>query len=529
MVGMIKKLSPQEDAMEQFIQQYEKEIIGHLSGFDRLVLRGTLRALAVKTGMLNYLWHIRFLLKDFGKLVQEKSAQLKAASYAEAQRRQRPILYLPSPQVSKEEVARQIAQKDGIKKGLIGILTAVEPCQTYELVRNKDKKKLELEPRMRKCLFLYHYWMDSQFGFMHGRIQTWFPFSIQVCLNGREWLARQMDRLGLRYHREENCFPWIEKLPKAQALMNEQLRTNWPSTLDGIARRLNPVHEEMLAPYHEDYYWSTHQSEWATDILFKSSATLAKIYPNLVRSAISVFSSKDVMRFLGKKPHGNFQGEVVSHYGQRPEGVRLKHELNTNSVKVYDKQGSVLRVETTVNNARDFKVYRVGVKDPDGPRSWQRMRKGVADLHRRAKISQACNERYLNALASIRVDRPLGEIVQAVCRPTKWKSQRVRALRPWSPEDSTLLRTISRGEFNLNGFRNRDIRDCLFPGEQGREAKRRLSARVTYRLRMLRAHGIIRKVPRTLRYVLTNKGREMITAIIHTQELPITRLMELTA
>lgn len=529
MLGMPRNLPPQEDAMDKFIQQYEKDIIGHLSGFDRLVLRGTLRALAVKTGMLNYLWHIRVLLKDFGKFVQEKSAQLKAASYAEAQRRQRPILYLSSPQVSKEEVAREIARKDGIKKGLIGILTAVEPCQTYELVRNKDKKKLELEPRMRKCLFLYHYWMDSQFGFMHGRIQTWFPFSIQVCLNGREWLARQMDRLGLRYHRQENCFPWIEKFPKAQALINEQLRTDWPSTLDRIARRLNPIHEEMLAPYHEDYYWSVHQSEWATDILFKSSATLAKIYPHLVRSAISIFSSKDVMRFLGKKPHGNFQGEVVSHYGQRPEGIRVKHEVNGNSVKVYDKQGSVLRVETTVNNARDFKVFRGVAGDLSGPRSWQRMRKGVADLHRRTKVSQACNERYLNALASIRVGRPLGEVVQGVCRPTQWKSQRVRALRPWSQEDTMLLRTISRGEFNLNGFRNRDIRDYLFPGESGKEDKRRLSARVSHRLRILRAHGIIRKVPRTLRYVLTNKGREIISAIIHTQELSITRLMELAA
>jgi hypothetical protein len=338
-----------------------------------------------------------------------------------------------------------------------------------------------------------------------------------------------MDRLGLRYHRQENCFPWMEKLDRAQTLMDEQLRMDWPSTLEEIARRLNPVHEEMLAPYHEDYYWSVPQSEWATDILFKSSATLAKIYPNLVRSAISIFSSKDVMRFLGKKPHGNFQGEVVSHYGQRPEGVRLKHELNTNSVKVYDKEGSVLRVETTVNNARDFKVYRAERKGPDGLGSWQRMRKGVADLHRRAKISQACNERYLNALASIRVERPLGEIVQAVCHPTQWKSQRLRALRPWSPEDSMLLRTISRGEFNLNGFRNHDIRDHLFPGQSGNESKRRLSARVTHRLRMLRAHGIIRKVPRTLRYVLTNKGREIISAIIHAQELPITRLMELAA
>jgi hypothetical protein len=515
--------------MEQFIQHYEKDIIGHLSGFDRLVLRGTLRALAVKNGMFHYLWHAQVLLKDFGKFVQEKSAQLKAASLAEAQRQQRPIVYLRSPQESKEEVARQIARRDGIQKGLIAVLTAVEPCQSYEVFRNREGKKLELQPRVRKCLFLYHYWIDPLFGFMHGRIQSWFPFSIQICLNGREWLARQMDRLGWRYQREENCFPWIEKLPHAQALMNGQLRTKWPSVLDSIARRLNPVHEKMLAPYREDYYWSVHQSEWATDILFKSSAPLAKIYPTLVRSAISLFSSKEVMRFLGKKPRRNFAGEVVSHYGERPEGVRLKHTLNRNSVKVYDKQGSVLRVETTVNQVRDFKVRRVMGKNPDGPRSWQRMRKGVADLNRRAQISQACNERYLNALGSIRVDRPLGEIVQVLCRPTQWKSQRVRALRPWSSEDGTLLRTISRGEFNLNGFRNRDIRNFLFPGKVEKEAKRPLSARVTYRLRMLRAHGIIRKVPRTLRYVLTTKGREMITAIIHTQELPITKLMELTA
>ncbi len=515
--------------MEQFIQHYGKDIIGHLSGFDRLVLRGTLRALAVKNGMFNYLWHAQVLLKDFGSWVHEKSAQLKAASLAEAQRLQRPIVYLRSPQESKEEVARQIAQRDGMEKGLIAVLTAVEPCQSYEVFRSREGKKLELQPRVRKCMFLYHYWIDPLFGFMHGRIQSWFPFSIQICLNGREWLARQMDRRGWRYQREENCFPWIEKLPEAQALMKAQLRTNWPSVLGQIARRLNPVHEEMLAPYREEYYWSVHQSEWATDILFKSCAPLAQMYPSLVRRAISLFSSKDVMRFLGKRPRRNFAGEVVSHYGERPEGVRLKHTLNRNSVKVYDKQGSVLRVETTVNHARDFRVYRTVGQGRAKLRSWQRMRKGVADLNRRAQISQACNERYLNALAAIRVDRPLGEVVQAICRPAQWKSQRVRALRPWGPQDGELLRTISRGEFNLNGFRNRDLQGFLFPGEREREAKRRLSARVTYRLRMLRAHGIIRKVPRTLRYVLTTKGREIVAAIIHTQELPIAKLMELAA
>ncbi len=516
--------------MDTFIQQYEKEIIGHLSGFDRLVLRGTLRALAVKGGMLSYLWNVGVRLKDFGKFSQEKSEQLKAASCKQAKREGRPVLYLASPKTDKEEMAREIARKEGVREGLICILTAVEPCQSYELFRNREAKKLELQPRIRKCLFLYHYWIDAIFGFMNARIQSWFPFSIQICLNGREWLGRQMDRRGLRYQRQENCFPWIERMDTAQGLMDQQLRTNWPILLNRIAHRLNPVHKVMLAPFREPYYWSTHQSEWATDVMFKSPGSLAKIYPTLVRSGISVFGSQDVLRFLGKKLHPNLQGEVVSHYGQRPEGIRLKHQIKANSVKVYDKHGSVLRIETTLNNPREFKVYRPKEGGPHGPLSWQRMRKGIADLHRRAEISQACNERYLNALASIKVDRLLGEVVESICIPTFWKSHRVRPLRPWSIEDSTLLKTISRGEFNVNGFRNRDLVGYLFPGKLNEvDARRRLSARATHRLRILRAHGMIRRVPRTFRYVMTDKGRQITTAIIQTQHIPITRISELAA
>jgi hypothetical protein len=364
---------------------------------------------------------------------------------------------------------------------------------------------------------------------MNARIQSWFPFGIQVCLNGREWLSRRMDQAGMRYDRRENCFVRIGDVEGAQRLMDEQLRTDWPAALDSIARRLNPAHEKMLAPFRESYYWSTHQSEWATDIMFRSPAVLAKIYPALVRGGICAFGSTDVMRFLGKKPHPNFQGEVVSHLGKRVEGIRLKHEYKANSVKVYDKQGSVLRVETTINNPRDFKVYRRKEGERSGPLSWQRMRKGVADLHRRAQISQASNERYLDALASINTDRPVGEVVAAICRPARWKSRRVRAVHPWSAEDSSLLAIVSRGEFVLNGFRNRDILGYLFPGKHPDLAKRRLSARVTYRLRLLRAHGLIRKIPRTFRYALTTKGREITTAIIQVQHIPISRLTEVAA
>jgi hypothetical protein len=529
MLESTKTPTPEEGAMERFIHQYEKEIIGHLSGFDRLVLRGTIRALAVKSGMLSYLWNVGVLLKDAGKLFNEKSKQLKEASLEAANRLNRPVVYLASAKTGKEDMARQIAERDAIDSGLICVLTSVEQCQTYEIYRNRATKHIQLEPRIRKCLFLYHYWIDPVFGFMHARIQSWFPFSIRVCLNGREWLSRMMDKANLPYRRLENCFAWLEDPTRAQALMDEQLKTDWPCMLSQVAKRLNPSHEQILAPFQEPYYWSTYQSEWATDIMFKSPQALAKIYPFLVRSGICVFGAKDVMRFLGKKPHPNFQGEAVSHYVARSEGIRLKHALKANSVKIYDKQGSILRVETTINDPSDFKVYRPKEGDPDGPRSWQRMRRGIADLYRRAEVSQASNARYLDSLASIKVERPLGELVEALCRPALWKGRSVRALRPWSHNDTILLKAVSRGEFNINGFRNRDILQFLFPGKHDPVLKRRLSTRVTHRLRMLRAHGIIQKVPRTLRYVLTEKGREIISAIIHVQHIPITKIVELAA
>ena len=516
--------------MEQFMQKYEGQVIGVLSGFDRLVLRGTLRALAVTCGMMDFLGRMGVLLKDFGAYVERTTGRLKEASREAALRLARPIKYLPSSQTRKETLAREIAEADGVREGLIALLTCVEPCMSYQVYRDREQKKLVLRPWQRKCLHLYHYWRDPVFGFMSARIQTWFPFTIQVCLNGREWLARQMDRDGIAYERRENCFAWIEDMQKAQALMDAMLRLSWPSVLHRIARRLNPAHDEIFDRYRIDYYWSVHQSEWATDIMFRSPAALAATYSPLVRGAISTFSSPDVMRFLGKKPNGNFRGEVVTDYKKRPEGIRVKHRLKANSVKLYDKQGSVLRVETTINDPYDFKVYRPREGDSDGPWAWRYMRKGIADLHRRAEVSQACNERYLESLASLDTDRPLRELVKPVCRRVTWRGRSVRALRPWSDDDRTLLEAITRGEFALNGFRNRDLVNCLF-GEAPRSAqdRRRTSARITRKLRVLRAHRMVKKIPHTNRYTLTRKGRQITAAIIGAQHITLEQLAKAAA
>jgi len=514
--------------MEAFIQKYGQDVTGQLCGWDRLMIRGTLRALAVTSGMMNYLQYVGVLLKDFGAFVEKTSAALKAACSEAAGRLGRPIQYLPSSQTRKEEVAAAIARADGITQGLIALLTCVEPCMSYSLRRDRAQQKLVLEPTLRKCLHIYHYWVDPQFGLMHARIQTWFPFSIQVCLNGRSWLARQMDRLGLDYRRRKNCFVWLKDVPAAQKVMDRLLRLNWPTFLDKIAQRVNPILSDILRGYRVAYYWSVYESEWATDVMFRSPSALAAIYPSLARGAISALGSSDVLRFLGKRWVGDGK-EVSSSYRRRPEGLRVKHVVGRNSVKMYDKEASILRVETTINDPRDLKVYRSGESDSGGRYSWRRMRKSVVDLRRRAEVSQGCNERYYAALASLDTSTPLGELIAPLCRPTRLGRSRVRGLRPWAGEDLALLRTVNRAEYALSGFRNRDLVAAWYGPIGSGEHRRRASARVSQRLRLLRAHHLIRKLRHTHRYQLTPRGRQIITAILQAQDVSVARLTDIAA
>ena len=186
--------------MQEFIAKHKEENAGGLSGFDRLVFRGTLRSISDAEGMMGYLWAKQVRLTEFGKHVLRVSERLKQACKAKAEALGRPVKYLVSAGESKEEeeVARGIAARDKIEEGLVGVLSCVETCRTFDVYRNREKRKLELVSRIRKCLFLYQYWMHREFGFLGARIQTWFPFSVQVCVNGREWLARQMDRVGMK-------------------------------------------------------------------------------------------------------------------------------------------------------------------------------------------------------------------------------------------------------------------------------------------------------------------------------------------
>lgn len=300
--------------------------------------------------------------------------------------------------------------------------------------------------------------------------------------------------------------------------------------MDAIAYQLHPLHAELFDQFPASYYWSTYQSEWATDLVFRDPRVLKRLYPLLVHHALTTFGSPDVMRFLGHKiplhggVHGNFEGEVRSDVREREEGMRIKHSLNGNSVKAYGKVlrvvGSVFRVETTVDCPEEFKVYRRKEGDAKGPRAWREMRRGIADLPRRARVSQQGNQRYLAALGS--VEASVQELAERLERPTRWKGKRVRGLHPFSGPDSTLFQVVSRGEWALRGFRNGDLQRLLFSHPATSvEEKRRRSAWVSRQLHLLRAHHLIQKVPHENRYHLTPFGRQAITAVLAARQAAV--------
>jgi hypothetical protein len=511
--------------MKTFLQRFGNMIKGTLSGFDRLRFRGTRRLLAHVSGLKHFLWHSRVLLKDFDSYVQGTTATLCTAIEKAAKESGRPLVYVASGNENKGNLVEEVMKRDGIREGLIGVWSCVEVCSSYVIFKNKYTHKLELRIRPRKCLHYYHYYQHPQLGLLHTRLQTWFPFTMQICLNGREWLGRQLVAANIGHRRRDNCFLDIDDVAAAQKLMDTQLRSDWPVLLSNLARLSDPTHDTLLGKTPVPYYWTVDQSEWATDILFHSAKDLAVLFPRLVRHGMDTLHSEDVMRFLGRpltpsgKIRADFNEEVTTDLQRRVEGLRLKHCLAANSLKMYDKacdaEGAVLRLEATYNNIRNIRVFRATENKPNGEKAWRALRKGVADMSRRADISHKATERYAEALATMADKTPLSDLANDLCQPVQWKGRQVRALNPLNPADATLLESVNRGEFLLDGFSNRDIRRFLYATSPANRAEdRSRSAAVTRRLRMLRAHGLIQKIPKSHRYQVSQRGRTAIAALL---------------
>jgi hypothetical protein len=276
----------------------------------------------------------------------------------------------------------------------------------------------------------------------------------------------------------------------------------------------------------------TEQSEWATDFVFSSGGPLAAWYPRWLRHGIETLSCKDVLRYLGKQVpkngYGSCSGEAKIDLRTRPDGTRLKFWYNTNALKFYDKEGVALRLETTINDPSGFRVYRRKEGAPrDAPKSWPQMRKGVADLPRRAEVSAAANNRLAESLASVTQTTTLGKLLEPLGHAAVKQGRRLaRPLNPLCGADGKLLRALAQGDSLVQGLRNRDLRRALFGECADAPERRRQAGKVTRLLALLRAQGVWVKVPKTHRYPLSASGRRVCTALLAAEATSVNRLTE---
>lgn len=284
--------------------------------------------------------------------------------------------------------------------------------------------------------------------------------------------------------------------------------------LDAIVSKLNPYLTTIHKTFGTGYYWCVDQCEYATDIMFNSRKDLDEIYPSLIEHALVNFRCEDVMTFLGWKMHPAFQGEVVSDVKKRPQGIRIKHRMKSNAIKMYDKY-SVLRVETTINDPHEFKIYKE-VNSKSGPvMRWVPMGKSIANIYRYAQVSVASNKRYLDALADV---IPTGNIIKEIEDVTQRKkknNQYKSGFNVWSPETSKVFSTVMDGSHTINGFTNKNICAKLYP-EQKKEKK--IRNKVTRLFSKLRAHGLIRKAPHSRKYYVTAKGYRVMAGVLYLKE-----------
>lgn len=507
-----------EQAVVSTFEGVYQNDVGSVTMFDRMIFRGYLRTLYSPEAFRCFLFNQGVLLKDFKPYVQQATATLKTHAQRMAAEADRPYQYLQQATTkrhgrSKEEVARDIAVRDDVTHGLVCVLATPELCTSVTVRHDRATSRMQVVRKQTKCDHLYYYFIDEELGWLHVKIQTWFPFDVQIWVNGHDWLARQRNRRGIAFTKYDHAITSCPDLDELQKLCDRFAHRRWPGLLAALARKVNPLVATIGRYGGGNYYWVLAEAEISTDVVFKTRRRLQPLLPDLFRHAMTAFSATDVMRFLGRKLHGNFAGEVTTEHRKRPEGVRIKHTMKSNSIKLYDK-ANVLRVETTINNPREFRVCRT-VTEPDGPaRRWRPMG-SVANTYRYFQCGRSANTRYLDALATAPRYGEGIDAFDALCRPRIRAGRRHSRFRPLEPDDAALFQAVLAGEHAINGFRNHDLARRLYPTPpRTPQERRRRCQRVSRLISKLRGHGLVAKVPRARLYRPTERGVRLMTAAI---------------
>jgi len=493
--------------MPMLTELHAKDIRGVLSCFDRMLIMGTLPDIAHAKAFTRELNRRGVRIFDFPRFAQELRDRIRDHAERLATEHGLPIEFIKKIKAfRKEERVQEILAERGTHPGLVHIFSAMESCSSFKPWHDKPSGKTFLLPDSGRCLHYYFYFIDPELGLCHLRVPTWAPFRLQFCMNGHNWLASRLEEGGIAFKQVDNAFVDIEDFEAAQQMADSFHPQVLHRKLEGFVERFCPVASEFAAGYH----WSLMQLEYATDLVFRSRKALQPLYEHLVRMAVHAVRAEQVATFLGKKLDPRYLGEVGNDFNTRIQGTRIRHQMGRVALKMYDKLGHVLRIETVVNDVSFFKYHRT-VEHRDGTRDKKLapVKKTLYSLGVMAELLGAANRRYLEFLSSLDDDSEGRRKLEKLSGRVRDANRSYRGINFFDGEDLALLFALVRGEFNIRGFQVRDLRGILteFTGPQ-----------LSRHLRRLRVHRLVKKVQGTYRYYLTRLGRRVIAAALRLRE-----------
>jgi hypothetical protein len=494
--------------LSRFVTKFTSLIVAVLSCFDRVIFKGHL-ALSAPRELESFVdCVLKIRRSDFMKTVAPQSSDRlieHARKWAEKSGR---TYEYRTGQFRKDQWAQDLIRDQGISEGLVGILCTQETGPSFALIPGPNRPQFVSRHRQQRVL--YYYFLDPQFGLIHVRLQTWLPFTVQVDVKGPEWLAPQMVQKKLGFVQQHNAFTQLDDPVQAQRLADRFSQLDWPKILDRWARQVNPLLRDLFPGY--PVHGVVDQAEYATDLLFTSRAALTGLYRALLDYAVRTFTPKDILGFLGRKWDRRFDGEVHTEYeDERWFGTRIQHRMKTNWLKMYDKFGTILRVETVINSAKEFWVDRTQHhRDGTSSVGSDPMTKGVASWVDYQEQALACNRRYLDALAVVDDPTPAYPELRHLTEPQVVDGRSSAGFNPARRDDVRLFQAVLDGDHIARGFRNAAIRAPRFGQPKSWIGQRRASAAVGRLRKRLPVRHRVAKIPRTRRWRVTERGRHLL-------------------
>ena len=486
--------------MAMLTERYADRLAGMLSCYDRIVITGTLPGVCYAQGMTSFLNAKGIRIFDYPQFAAPLRDRVRECAQALAAKHGVPIQHINKANVRKEEVVAKVLKQRGDQPGLVHIISAMEACASYQPWHDKNTGKTFLRPDTGKCLHYYFYWMDAKLGLTYLRVPTYCPFRLQFYCNGHSWLAKKLAADGIEFTLLDNAFIRIDDWARAQVLADSLQPDALHRILDRYASECCPV----LEVFGQRYHWSLMQVEYSTDLVFRSEATLRPLYEQISREAVLSVKAEQVASFLGKKITALLAQEIGSRFATRIEGTCIKHRFGKTGVKMYDKFGCVLRLETTTNDVSFFKHHRkVEHRDRHTTRELAPLKKSIYSLIDLREILLGCNRRYLEFLSAIKDTSRGARDLARLSEPQQDGERNIKGLNFFQRTEQQLLRALQRPEFNIHGMRRADLKPYV--DELSESALSR-------QLRRMRFLGLIKRVAHTYRYYLTRLGRAAIAA-----------------